>query len=609
MVEFFLEDNDENDETVLDILDQLMDQKILQLEVVKLMKFVARLPEHHEMLTEQRRTHMFIKIFSSSKRLVKECVQLMTVLKVDFWPEVIRMLNLHVTEKVDLISFLTTLKSVEVIDCEPRDVLQIVLADLDKPPEAQRAAEIFIAMLNAYDTDITSFLGEFDQVLEKCLINEGTFCIMMRLFTSVSEVVMTKFFETKIHILKAIIQHLISGFEKFHDEMVLYNITSTLKHLYSNAPDYVIREIRKCFERYCVQIYKAREFTKELRTPFMKLSMLMEHRMWNILMLPEYERIYNMNSRWITEEDDHAEMFPLLLRLHTNLIKHLWARMANNLPLPFDSNILSTDIYDFIKSLAKYVDDNSKEAVKNYYLALSSLLDLLVMFQPEMSILYEHEIFKSASFKVSKSMVRQLATLVKDSVFEANTEEDTENQRRMILQSWVSLCRNYRGMPSLTSSEKILRFYDMKSPFKKEMDYLMRLALEEEGNIFEQTLAFAIMNMANEKKTQEFRTFLHALDDFMRNNIEEKKRLTTMGSVCSYVLSKLHSHIESLKSDDGEEQLDRLDVLDFVAVVMKNMDPVMKQRLVDFIPDNLENQLDDVEKEHLRKFLDSLKAK
>jgi hypothetical protein len=282
------------------------------------------------------------------------------------------------------------------------------------------------------------------------------------------------------------------------------------------------------------------------------------------------------------------------------------------MPLPnIREDQLTQHTEEFMKMLADLLDVEDKKPIQDFYLLFCSFLDMMTLFQPSMREKSRHPLFDMITEgQFTKEMVKELAGLVEKFLFldeGKNSNSDTMFQREMMLMSWIAFNKNYTKFPSSTASEKIVYYYRLKMPFKMQVELLMDTLLTQR-NFFEQTVAFAILRMSNRLELTAFRSFHQALEDFMWRKFEGdvKKRLSVTSTICSFILSKLKIHINVFGRNEDE---DRLEVLDCIIIMTKNMEVTMKQKLNDFIPSDLETgTLTDKEKEHLKDFIASLRV-
>lgn len=599
----FQQQDPEEQETFMDLLHELVGRKSLKLEVTALMKAMNNLPDQPELIDEIRQ-ELHMNIFSGSRKLMAETLDLLKELGDDLWMQIIKLMDRDTSENIDVPSFLTMLLSIDKSLSDPKVLLKIVLEHFHAPEVSQRAAEILVELLKRDEEAKEMVLQILDSILEQCLVDEGTFALMLECVSIIDMEKMSEFFKANPKKLSSTILCMSSAFKKFNQLLTLFNIVDVMKKLTKLSPSYVLKEVRRIFDKYYLEfldVYEEHKDDKPLsqryKIPVTKLGILFENRSWNIMETNSMEMIYYLNQDLCTESED--PLFPLFVRFHTNYLKQLWARMVLNKSIPFHSKPIEEGILNFFSSIGEVLEAEEMSGKQNGFL-LCSLLDMAVMFQPKMSERSSNEVFQKTKIVIEKRNVKTLASWVEKFVFGDKSkgfDEETAFLRKLVLLSWISFCKNYTALPSLTSSEIIIRHYRMKDPMKMYMDLLLKHLLTQK-TIFEQTVAVATFNLANQNDMASFRSFHHSLEDFVLHYFDDAtKRLSVMSAICSFILSKLKQHVDSLEDNNDE---DRLAVFDYVSVFIKNMNSHMKQKLATFISPALD--LNEVEKDHLEAF-------
>ena len=591
LTSFFFEKQDsEVDElesdTFMAILHELVGRKNLKIEITALMKAMTHLPGQHE-LVEDIQHELYLNIFSGSKKLMKETVDLMKCLDCDFWMEIIKLISSDVDESIDLPNFLTMLLSIDGVDYNPKTMLKTVLEKIHDPEISQNAADIFVELLKRDDEAKEMTLSILDIVLTKCLADEGTFTVMLRSVSVIDPEKMSDFFKQEPEKFSLMINCMAEAFQKFDQPKTLFNIADVLKKLSKISPSYVVKEIRQIYDKYYFVLMDVFEkhndderFSLLYKTPLTKLAILLENRSWNLIPVNSFKIIYQMNQE-LCKESNHP-LFPLCVRFHTNFLKHIWARLVMNKTVLLSNYNLCCGIINFFGSLGDILQEQETLG-KQCGLLICSVLDIAVMFQPKMSERYNHEVFNMVQLKLDKQNVKTMSSWVEKYVFGENSKSSDDEfnfLRSLVLLSWVVLCKNYTALPSQTSSESIIRHYRLKDSMKVHMDLLLEHLMTQK-NIFEQTIAISTLNLANNNDMASFRLFHQAIEDFIQNHFDATKRISVTTIIASFILSK---QIDALKNNYDE---DRLGLLDYVSVFVKNISPEVRQKLASFISSKL----------------------
>lgn len=589
LTSFLFEEQDPNvdeleSETFMSILHELVGRKNLKIEITALMKAMRNLPGQHE-LVEDIHHELYLNIFSGNKKLMKETIDLMKSLERDLWMEIIKLINSDVDESIDLPNFLTMLLSIDGVDYDPRTMMKIVLANVGNPEISQNAADIFVELLKRDDEAKQLILSILDIVLIKCLADEGTFVVLLRSASVIDIEKMSDFFKQNPERFSSMVNCMAEAFQTFDQPVTLYNIAEVLKKLSKISSSYVVKEIRNIYDTYYFELmdvfekYKNdKSFSPLFKTPLTKLAILLENRSWNLIAVNSFKIIYQMNEELCKDFND--SLFPLCVRFHTNFLKHVWARLALDKNVSISTDALCEGITNFFGSLRDILEE---ELSKADGLLICSVLDIAVMFQPEMCERYNHELFQKTQIKLDKRLVKTIASWVEKYVFGENSKSSDDELtflRNLVLLSWVVLCKNYTALPSKTSSESIIRHYRSKDSMKAHMDLLLEHLMTQK-NIFEQTIAISTLNLQNDNDMASFRLFHQAIEEFIQSHFDTAKRISVTSTIASFILSK---QLDALKNNCDE---DRLVILDYVSIFIKNMSPEVRQKLASFISSNL----------------------
>lgn len=603
--DFLLEHSQQPSEydSFMNLIQELSKRKALKADVISFLKEMTKLQEGNDFLGDELRLELYSNVFSGRKNLVAETLSLMIELEDEPWANIIQLMN--VTENIDLTHFLWTLSSVDEVGCDIKSLLKFLLEQLDSPEVSQRAAEVFVAMLKLDEVQKEEILGILNTVLEKCSVDELTFCLMLDCFTMVDIEKVSTFYKKEPQLLSTMIHYMVSAFEKFDGLETLYKIVEVLTNLSKMSSAYVLKQIRGIFLKYYNQLLDVYGINKadklSFKKPLTKLTVLLENRSWNVIPMNAVVIIFK-----IVLDVCNDVIFPLFMHFHANFLSHLWVRLMVNRPLPCPLEDLSENVKSFFSKLFGILTGEEDIVISDWHL-LCSLLKVAVMFQPAMRDTSDNEIFELAEIKLDKPNVKAMAMLVEKYAFAVENQKSDEAlfRGRLVLLNWISFCKNYTNLPSLTSSEIIVRHYRLKHPLKVQMDLLLEHLLTQKS-IFEQTVTVVTFNMSIQDDLATFRVFHQALEDFISRHFEDAvKRASVMNSICSYILTKLKSHVEGLMEDGNN---DRFSVLDYVSVLIKNMGVGMKKNLETFLlqSDWESCILTDGEKKHLETFKMSL---
>lgn len=257
----------------------------------------------------------------------------------------------------------------------------------------------------------------------------------------------------------------------------------------------------------------------------------------------------------------------------------------------------------FLELEAFYKDPTSP--YEGRCLCLASLMDLYVMFQPSIRSRFNFPVFEAFELALLKEDVINIVDTIEKLVFDEPEDIVKQFYKQEVMQAYESFYCNYQNLPSLTSWESLLRHYNAKVPFKTEIEHIMEHALKKEkSGIFEKTVAFAILNKSTENDVDRFRAFYNALESFLKlHQPDVKARSRKLSTICSFILEKVARFL--LNNRDYDK---RLAILDYVTIIVKNLELTYKQNLGSFM-DLSKVKLDINEKSKVEAFLRLLKEK
>lgn len=208
-------------------------------------------------------------------------------------------------------------------------------------------------------------------------------------------------------------------------------------------------------------------------------------------------------------------------------------------------------------------------------------MDLLAMFQPAIKERSNSPLFTTFHVPVNKNEVIAITDDINSLVFEA--EHETPEKffyKQAMIHAYEAFYINYKNFPATTSWVFLLRNYHAKATFKTETEHMMVFALPVgRGGIFDKTVAFTFLNLAEDSGVDVFRSFFDALESFLKQHepevMDRNKRIAT---IASYVLETLPKYLK-----DNQDYDRRLIVLDFVTIAVKNLEPTYKKNLGEFL--------------------------
>lgn len=599
MREFLFTSLYENEDTVVQIIIKLINYKNLRHEVLGCLKAIAKIRNENENVISNNYNELFLNLLSKSKKTIAETVELMVTLEVDFWYELIKILNHYTTDDdMDIKLILTSIpSSLELTD--PHLILDVVLKHTNQQLVSRRAAEIYNELFEMCYTKEDNIASLIDG-MRTCTCDEITFVLLLQSFISIDNELLITFLRENVNYLTRILMPTISNaFLDYHKPNSLNLIVTALKKLYVIEPITILPRVRDIANGLydILMSLGGVEFTeREKLVP--KFSALLECKSWRLLNDNKLVQLYNFSQKHCT--NIHYKHFPQFQRFYVNLLKHFWMLLTTNKSLPIDDEKFikeTKNIYTQILIALK----GSKNSISDNCLMLSSLIDLYILFQPKMIEKSDNNFFKNFNIQLSKEEFIRLIDSMESNLFPET--DDSSYYQQMLMQSFVVLFKNYINLPSLTSWEGLLKYYNAKSLYKNEIEIIMAHAIEMKKSIFEKSVAFAILNITNMDSLDHYRAFLSALNEFMKKSFPDyKQRNIVYGLICSIILERFSPTISSSSTDeDNEINKNRLVILDYVLLIIKNSDQSFSKNLLKFIKIN-ENLLTDLERRKLNNF-------
>jgi hypothetical protein len=587
--------------SVMSILVELMTKKSLKLEVIALVIAMKQLLGECEFVSDEMRRELFMNVLTGTKKVAAETVSLMEELEVDFWPEIIQLMNFYAGEDFHLDQFVETIKSMENIDCDWKTLLRVTTDNLQMPATSQRAAEILIILLKQDESEQKAFLNSYQSILLKCLEEERTFITLLDFFILIDKKKIFRYYKENPSKLHSMVELLLDAFMRSQQTLAQYNICDVLRNLFAQQPEYITREVRKVFELLYGKVKEIREDPTLAHTnkDFVeKLAILLENRKFNLIPPSQMIQIDQITKEFC--DDLKAELYPLFVKLRVNVLKHLWTRLMLNKPIPNDPTQLTEDVKKLAQDILSVIDREGFDLEQNHQL-LSAFADIMAAFQPSE---VPHTVTKPVLI-LDKQVIKNLGDLVDCHAFaKDNKLSDPEVffRREMIISVWNNFIKRYHRLPSATASAPIISNYRPNHPLKHYLEDLLKLIILK-SMAFHQNIAFAILHIMNRGNFQQFRGFFQAIEQFMTENFPKQQRSLTLVMICSSIMSKVPMQLKSRKADP---KVNRLEILECVMVIGKNFSPAIKKDLgrVDCDPSALSRK----EKVTLQQFLGFLSS-
>lgn len=188
-------------------------------------------------------------------------------------------------------------------------------------------------------------------------------------------------------------------------------------------------------------------------------------------------------------------------------------------------------------------------------------------------------IFDTVNFPLTKEEAVKLAEDAAYLVYDDPKATKEIYLKYLVIHAYESFYISYISLPSLASWDNFLVHYRTKVPFKTEIEHIMEHAMKIKASVFDKGVAFTILNMSINYGLEDFRSFYNALETFLkRHQPNAKDRGIRFATICSYSLEKLALHLKQ-----HQKFADRILPLDFLSIVVKNLEPTYKRNLSEFI--------------------------
>lgn len=589
--EFLTETTNEGD-TVVDVIIKLLNFKHLRNEVIECLKVFASIGS--DIIKPESYSDLFVNLLSKSKKTIAETAELMVSLQVDFWLQLVNILNYYTNDdNVDIKHILTSITS--SVETDPDQILKVVVNNVNQPIISRRGAEIF---RESYELCLAKeeFIKPLIDAIEVCKDEEMTFILLLQTFEKIDNEILVEFLKENVgYLIENLTPTISNAFLNYEKASSLNCIVSALIKLYSLEPVTILTRVRDIAGKMSQALLALGpvEF-KERETIVPKLMMLFECKAWRLVNEKKMVELYNFCQKHCT--NIKYNYFPQFQRFYVNLLKHFWMFLATNKPLLIETEKFTKDtrnIYGQICNALKF----SKNNIPDSCLLLSSLIDLHMLFMPNMSDKLGNNFFKTFCIQLSKEDYISLIEQMEKVLYPESDEYGYYKQ--MLIQSFLVLFKNFIKLPSMTSWEVFLRYHNGKSMYKSEVEQMMEHAISFKKSIFEKSVAFAVLNCVGIGGIDQFRTFFSALDDFLRRMYTDSRvRNVTYGIICSIMLERLPRQISNSEEDDDN---DRLIILDCITHIIRNSDQSFSRNLVKFVNID-ENLLTDMELRKLNNF-------
>ncbi|CRK88528.1 CLUMA_CG002236, isoform A [Clunio marinus] len=613
--EFFFNHSEDEDlsELMFIINNELIFRKTMKQEVIALLKSMKNVFGDRDFITEQIKSELYQGVFSPLKKVVTETVRIINDWEDNFWSTIVNLLQFHTDRSINLLNFIKMLSSIEEFDSNPEYLIKNILRNNNTGSTLQWNASLLMAMVKSRNEN-KIILQSIDQIVEMSLKQEETFILILECFSNIKTEERSSFYVENSTKLTFMIHCMITALEKFEKISTLYKIRHILELLSELSPEYVLKEVRIIFN---TNYLKGLQFFNECENEeciekigklFTKMFILMEKsNSWNIMKVNSIRDIDKLGCLFLSRSNRATRH--IAIRFYTNVLKHVWTRVVLKKSLPWNSSTISEKTKSYIETIPQIWSGG--QTVEEISLPLCCTLELLLMFQPSMQAFSDSDVFTKLDIHLNKEQVKKLAAAVENVVFSvepASKNSQTIFYQQLVLQTWIGFIQNYNDLPSKTSSDKIIRYYNLKSVFIVELELLMKHLVTLSKNIFEQTVASAVLQIAQSKDKFSFSGFYQALDEFLSTSFKSVlKRMSITSSICSFILTNLDGHVAS---QNKVEEQNRLYVLDFVAIMVKNLDLNLKRKLEDFIPGDFLNRNDLTRNEikHFNDFLNLLRT-
>ncbi|CAG9805447.1 unnamed protein product [Chironomus riparius] len=563
-----------NQENIVNIIIKLINYKNLRLEVIGCLKEIGKFKEEHQILTTNNKIEVFLNVFSKSPKTVSETAALMVELGYDFWKELIYMLNYCTDDDMDLKLILTSIQP--VIEVNQESILKFITENIKEPVISSRAAEIFNATLELCEMN-NETLESLINTMNLCRSDETTFVMLLQTLIAIDDEMLVAFLKEDVNYLTQQLMPMISNaFLDFNKPITLSLIVRALRKLYRIEPLTMLLRVRDIFNGLFKILLSLEnvEFTE--REKFVpKISAILECKSWRILNENSMTDLYTFCQKFCTNRSYNH--FPQFQRFYVNVIKHFWMLLVSNKPLLIDEDKFIKETRNIQLQIMAALK-STKNSIPDNCLLLCSQIDLHVLFQPRILEKVKNQFFEKFTIPLSKEDFIQLVDAVESNLFPEI--EDASFYQQMLMQNFVMLYKNFINLPSTTSWEAFLRHYNHKSSYKAEIEIIMTHAIGMKKTIFEKSVAFAILNIAAMNSMDAFKSFFHAFDEFMRTMYSDyKERNVSYGLICSIILERFSRSI----NDENADDMNRLSVLDCVALIIKNSDQSFSKNLGKFL--------------------------
>lgn len=360
----FPEEPIEGEEVLIDKIFHLNHHRNLKTEVIFF--FSALFKIQNDFLNDKQRYEILMNIFGKNKKIVSEITSMMAAMNLDFWLEIIKMINFYMNpNEIDIPQIITSLGC----DYSPKKFLTITCEHINDPVTTERAAEMFEAALKMSEKP-SQELSSVLNALPICAINSRVVSMLLKIFDIMSKDEIQEYYKEYPEELKKMIDILADIFEKTQDRMLERIIVNVFYILYEFAQLVILAKLFEMKSQY-MKIYREGNVSK-------KITPLLEIRCWEILNENDLAFLYSLTFTTMKElknlNNFKNPIYPQFIRLHVNIIKVFWLKILRNQSLP-TSEMFPDEVKEFKKSELKfYMKKNFLKLLKLFFFSAGRVL-------------------------------------------------------------------------------------------------------------------------------------------------------------------------------------------------------------------------------------------
>lgn len=320
------------EQTVIDKIFELIHHKNLKSEVFNLIKTIAQhiTNDEDQFLSQQQRLEISLNIFNKNKKTSMETFSVMEALNMDFWLEVIKMINFYMDpNEIDITYILTT------YDGQPQEFLDIACNHVNNDTiTSQRAAQLFLQSLKITDKG-EEMLTHVTTPMCACIADPKTFLIIFDFLYEINREKLVEYFKEKVNLLTNLIELLTKIFETLEQNPVFLKKTVEGFYLFFKiSPQFTLQKVYKVFmEHLNIFVSTSQYDDPQTINAVIKLSALLEIRYWSILQNRDLLKLYKKFDYFKENYNGikNLEIFPHIIRLLVNFFKHYWMKVSSNI--------------------------------------------------------------------------------------------------------------------------------------------------------------------------------------------------------------------------------------------------------------------------------------